>query len=330
MDQPDLAALCAALHVVAIPMRVRFRGVDVREVALLEGPAGWGEFGPFPEYAAPESSRWLAAAVEAAWTGWPAPVRSRVPVNGTVPAVGPDDVPAVLERFPGVTTVKVKVAERGQSLDDDVNRVAAVRSWLGPSGLIRVDANGGWTVEEALAAARRLRTYGLDYMEQPCRTVEELATLRRSLAREGIDVRTAADESIRKAEDPLLVRDLEAADVIVVKVAPLGGVRAALEIVAECGLPAVVSSALDTSVGIAGGVALAAALPELPFACGLGTVALLAGDVTTDSLLPEKGALPVRRVAPDPELLERFSAAPERRQWWVERLAASAAYLGIS
>jgi len=311
-------------------MRVRFRGVAVREVALLEGPAGWGEFGPFPEYAVPEASRWLAAAVEAAWAGWPAPVRSTVPVNGTVPAVGPDDVAAVLERFPGVTTVKVKVAEQGQSLDDDVNRVAAVRSWLGPSGLIRVDANGGWSVEEALMAARRLGSYELDYMEQPCRTVEELATVRRSLVRQGIDVRIAADESIRKAEDPVLVRDLEAADVIVVKVAPLGGVRAALEIVAECGLPAVVSSALDTSVGIAGGVALAAALPELPFACGLGTVALLAGDVTTDSLLPENGALPVRGVVPDPQLLERFSAAPERRQWWVERLAASAAYLGIS
>src|SRR5690606_15983406 len=318
------------LHVVAIPMRVRFRGVAVREVALLKGPAGWGEFGPFLEYAVPEASRWLAAAVEAAWAGWPAPVRSTVPVNGTVPAVGPDDVAAVLERFPGVTTVKVKVAEQGQSLDDDVNRVAAVRSWLGPSGLIRVDANGGWSVEEALMAARRLGSYELDYMEQPCRTVEELATVRRSLVRQGIDVRIAADESIRKAEDPVLVRDLEAADVIVVKVAPLGGVRAALEIVAECGLPAVVSSALDTSVGIAGGVALAAALPELPFACGLGTVALLAGDVTTDSLLPENGALPVRGVVPDPQLLERFSAAPERRQWWVERLAASAAYLGIS
>lgn len=311
-------------------MRVRFRGVAVREVALLEGPAGWGEFGPFLEYAVPEASRWLAAAVEAAWAGWPAPVRSTVPVNGTVPAVGPDDVAAVLERFPGATTVKVKVAEQGQSLDDDVNRVAAVRSWLGPSGLIRVDANGGWSVEEALMAARRLGSYELDYMEQPCRTVEELATVRRSLVRQGIDVRIAADESIRKAEDPVLVRDLEAADVIVVKVAPLGGVRAALEIVAECGLPAVVSSALDTSVGIAGGVALAAALPELPFACGLGTVALLAGDVTTDSLLPENGALPVRGVVPDPQLLERFSAAPERRQWWVERLAASAAYLGIS
>lgn len=327
MDQPDLADLCAALRVVAIPMHVRFRGVSVREVALLEGPVGWGEFGPFPEYAPLESSRWLAAAVEAAWHGWPEPVRSTVPVNGTVPAVGPDEVSGILDRFPGVTTVKVKVAEPGQALIDDVNRVAAVRSWLGRPGVIRVDANGGWSVRQAVNAARMLHAFGLDYMEQPCRTVEELAELRRALARERIEVRIAADESIRKAEDPLLVRDLEAADVIVVKVAPLGGVRAALDIVQQCGLPAVVSSALDTSVGIAGGVALAAALPELPFACGLATVALLSGDVTADSLVPVEGRLPVRQVAPDPELLERFSAAPERRQWWVERLKESAAYL---
>ena len=327
MDQPDLDDLRAALRVVAIPMRVRFRGVSVREVALLEGPAGWGEFGPFPEFAPLESSRWLAAAVEAAWTGWPEPVRSTVPVNGTVPAVRPDEVPGILDRFPGVTTVKVKVAEPGQALVDDVNRVAAVRSWLGPAGLIRVDANGGWSVEEAVAAARLLQGFGLDYMEQPCHTVEELAELRLSLARGGIGVRVAADESIRKAEDPLRVRDLEAADVIVVKVAPLGGVRAALDIVEECGLPAVVSSALDTSVGIAGGVALGAALPELPFACGLGTVALLSGDVTRDPLVPVEGELTVRPVTPAPELLQRFSAPPERSRWWAERLEASAAYL---
>lgn len=327
MDRPDLAELRAALRVVAIPMRVRFRGVSVREVALLEGPVGWGEFGPFPEYAPPESSRWLAAAVEAAWTGWPERVRSTVAVNGTVPAVGPEEVPTVLDRFSGVTTVKVKVAEPGQTLSDDVDRVAAVRDWLGGSGAIRVDANGGWSVEDAVRAARALRGFGLDYMEQPCRTVQELAELRLSLARQGIEVRIAADESIRKAEDPLLVRDLEAADVIVVKVAPLGGVRAALHVVRECGLPAVVSSALDTSVGIAGGVALAAALPELPFACGLGTVALLAGDVTRDPLVPVGGELAARQVSADAELLDRFSAPPERRQWWLDRLEASAAYL---
>lgn len=327
MSRPDLADLRAALHVVTIPMRVPFRGVTTREVALIEGPAGWGEFGPFPEYAPPEAARWLAAALEAAWDGWPQPIRGSIPVNATLPAVTPDRVPEILARFPGATTVKVKVAEPGQGLADDLDRIAAVREWLGADGLIRVDANGGWSVDEARDALRRLGAYGLDYAEQPCATVEELADLRRRLAADATAVRIAADESIRKAEDPLRVRDLEAADVIVVKVSPLGGVRAALRIVEECGLPAVVSSALDTSVGIAGGVALAAALPELPYACGLGTVALLEGDVTTDPLLPQAGELPVRRAAADPELLERYAAPSERRTWWDERLEACTAYL---
>ena len=202
MDRPDLAALRASLHVVDIPMRVRFRGVTTREVALVEGPHSWGEFGPFPEYAPAEAARWLAAAVEAAWVGWPQPLRSSIPVNATMPAVTPDRVPEILARFPGATTVKVKVAESGQSLADDLDRVAAVRECLGTAGLIRVDANGGWTVDEARDALRRLDAYGLDYAEQPCARVQELATLRRRLAADGTDVRIAADESIRRTEDP--------------------------------------------------------------------------------------------------------------------------------
>ncbi|NLJ55174.1 MAG: o-succinylbenzoate synthase [Intrasporangiaceae bacterium] len=324
---PTTAQLLSGMRVVAIPMRVRFRGITTREVALFEGPLGWGEFGPFTEYAPAEASRWLAAAIEAAWQGWPTSLRSTVPVNATVPAVAPDEVAAILGRFPGARTVKVKVAEQGQRLADDLERVAAVRDWLGSTGVIRVDANGGWTVAEASEALRRLRGYALDYAEQPCASVEELAELRVSLARSGVDVRIAADESIRKADDPLRVRDLEAADVIVVKVAPLGGVRAALRIVEECGLPAVVSSALDTSVGISGGVALAAALPELSFACGLGTVALLDGDVVENSLLPEHGQLPVRTVTADPNLLDRFAVSSDRHDWWAERVRLSAAYL---
>jgi O-succinylbenzoate synthase len=326
-DLPAVADLIAAMHVVSLPMRLRFRGVTRREVALIEGPAGWGEFGPFPEYAPVESSRWLAAAVEAAWEGPPPALRDHVPVNATVPAVGPERVGEVLARFPGATTVKVKVAESGEGLADDLDRVAAVRDHLGREGLIRVDANGAWDVTQAREALRRLASYGLDYAEQPCASVEELAELRRALGRDGTKVRIAADESIRRAEDPLRVRDLEAADIVVVKVAPLGGVRAALRVVAQCGLPAVVSSALDTSVGISGGVALAAALPELPYACGLGTAALLEGDVTADPLLPREGRLPVRPVTPDPALLERFAAPPDRRRWWADRLEASAAYL---
>lgn len=327
MTVAPLPEVLAGVHVVAVPMRVPFRGVLVREAALLRGPRGWGEFAPFLEYGPAEAARWLAAGIEAAWTGWPEPVRERVPVNATVPAVAPDEVAGVLARFPGCTTAKVKVAERGQPSAADVDRVAAVRSALGRNGRIRVDANGGWGVEEAAQVLGRLARYDLEYAEQPCASVEELRDLRLLLGRRGLDVPVAADESIRKASDPLRVRDLEAADVVVVKVAPLGGVRPALEVVEACGLPAVVSSALDTSVGMAAGVALAAALPDLPFACGLGTVALLAGDVTTDPMEPADGALPVRRVAADPGLLERWAAPPERADWWRERIAAAHEHL---
>lgn len=324
---PAVEELLERAHVVALPMRVRFRGVDVREALLLEGPFGWGEFSPFLEYADIESSRWLAAAVESAYAVWPAPVRDAVPVNATVPAIGPDRVPEVLARFDGCTTAKVKVAERGQTLDDDVDRVAAVRSAMGPSARIRVDANGGWDVGTATEALRRLTAYDLEYAEQPCADVEELVELRIALARKGIDVAIAADESIRKAEDPLRVARLGAADVVVVKVAPLGGVSAAMKVVEACGLPAVVSSALDTSVGIAAGVALAAALPSLEFACGLGTVGLFERDVAATPWRPRGGRLTTGRAVPDARALAELAAAPDRQRWWRERLARCHAVL---
>ena len=237
---PPLGELLDGLVVVRIPLRVRFRGVIEREVALLRGPRGWGEFGPFLEYGPRESSRWLACAIEAAYAGWPAPVRSAVPVNATVPAVAAGAVAGVLARFPGCTTAKVKVAEAGQGLADDLDRVAAVRKILGPDGRIRVDANGGWDVASAQRALGALAAYRLEYAEQPCAEVSDLVVLRTLLARNGIDVPIAADESIRKAADPMRVAREGAADLIVVKVAPLGGVRRALEIVGDCGLPAVV------------------------------------------------------------------------------------------
>lgn len=327
-DLPDLQDLLVGVRVVSIPLRLPFRGVRHREVALIEGPVGWGEFGPFLEYGPVESSRWLSSATESAYVGWPTPRRASVPVNATVPAVGPDAVAAVLQRFPGCATAKVKVGEAGQSWQEDVDRVAAVRDAMGASGRIRVDANGGWSVAEASDLLSRLTAYGIEYAEQPCASVEELAELRVTLARNGIDVPIAADESIRKAEDPMRVRDLGAADLIVVKVAPLGGVTRALRIVAACGLPAVVSSALDTSVGMAAGVALAAALPELDHACGLGTVGLFEGDVTGHSLRPVDGEIALRRVSPDPELLLRWQAAPDRIAWWRERIRACHAHLG--
>ena len=306
--------LLAGAHVVSVPLRVAFRGVREREALLLRGPAGWGEFSPFLEYDDAEAARWLACAVEASWTGWPAPRRSSIPVNATVPAVAADAVPAVLQRFPGCTTAKVKVAERGQSLSDDDARVRAVRAALGPSGRIRVDANGGWTVEQAMRALDALAPFGLEYAEQPCATVEELAALRRG----GCPVPVAADESVRKADDPLRVALAGAADLVVLKAAPLGGVARALEVALACGLPVVVSSALDTSVGINAGLALAAALPELPYACGLATTGLMTSDVA--ELPVVDGHLPVGAVVPDEARLRELAAAPERVRWWHERL----------
>jgi O-succinylbenzoate synthase len=315
------------VHVVSVPMRVSFRGVLHREALLLRGPAGWGEFAPFLEYDDVEAARWLAAALEAARDGWPAAVRDVVPVNATVPAVPAADVPAVLARFPGCTTAKVKVAQAGQELRDDVDRVAAVRDALGPQGRLRVDANGAWSLSDARWAVAALSAFELEYVEQPCAGVDDLALLRVALARAGVDVLIAADESIRKGEDPMRVVRAGAADVVVLKVAPLGGVRPALAIAAECGLPVVVSSALDTSVGIAAGVALAGALPDLPYACGLATTSLMAADVVTPSRDGRGGSLPVGPVAPEPALLESLAAPADRQRWWRDRLARCAALL---
>jgi O-succinylbenzoate synthase len=301
--------------VYAIPLRTRFRGITVREGVLLRGDAGWGEFSPFWDYGAAECVPWLRAAREAADQGWPAPVRHQIPVNVTVPAVGPERA-AEIVRAGGCRTAKVKVAEPGQAEADDLARVEAVRDALGPGGRVRVDANGGWDVDTAIRVLKLLDRYDLEYAEQPCRTVEELAEVRR---RQHVPV--AADESIRRAEDPLRVARLEAADIAVLKVQPLGGVRACLEIAERIGLPVVVSSALETSVGIAAGVALAAALPELPYACGLATVQLLRSDVVAEPLLPVDGMLPVRRPVPDPARVRGAAAPHERVEAWTERLA---------
>jgi o-succinylbenzoate synthase len=305
------------LHVWSIPMRTRFRGITVREGALVRGEGGWGEWSPFLEYPPEVAEPWLRCAEEAAAGDWPDPVRTSVPVNVTVPAVGPERAHAIVLAG-GCTTAKVKVAEAGQSAAEDEARVEAVRDALGPAGRIRVDANGGWDVAAAVAAIRALdrAAGGLEYVEQPCASVEDLAAVRRA-----VGVPIAADESIRRAVDPYRVRDLEAADVAVLKVQPLGGVRACLRIAEDIGLPVVVSSALETSVGIAAGVALAAALPELPYACGLATVQLLTDDVVTTPLLPVDGALPVGVPTVDAAALARLAAAPDRAAHWSARLA---------
>ena len=309
---PTLEDLLDRLYVVALPMRMRFRGITTREVALIEGPAGWGEFGPFVEYGPAEASAWLASAIEAAYREPPPALRERIPINATVPAVAAARVTEVLAQFPGARTAKVKVAEPGQRLADDVDRVNAVRE-LVPT--VRVDANGGWSVDQAAQAAAALTADGpLEYLEQPCATVGELAELRRR-----IEVPIAADESIRKAEDPLAVVRAHAADVAVLKVAPLGGVSTLLDIAAQIDIPVVVSSALDSAVGIAAGLTAAAALPKLGHACGLGTGGLFVEDVAEPAVSVD-GTLAVVPVTPDPARLQALGAPAHRRQWWIDRV----------
>lgn len=307
-----------AVRVYGLPMRETFRGISVRYGVLLHGPDGWGEFCPFEDYGDATSVPWLRAALESVAGDWPAPVRDSVPVNCTVPAV-PADKAAVIAANSGCATAKIKVADPGTTPSADVERVIAVREALGTSGAIRVDANAAWDADTAVTRIRELdrAAGGLEYVEQPCATLDELAAVRKR-----VEVRIAADESIRRAEDPLRVAVAEAADVAVIKASPLSGVRNALRIAEACGLPCVVSSAVESSVGLAGQLALAGALPELPFACGLGTVALLEGDVVADPLLPVGGQLPVLREPPTPDPARVAAATPpaEVQRRWLDRL----------
>lgn len=313
---PPLADLLATARVVALPMHTRFRGVDTREALLFEGPEGWAEFSPFTEYEDAEAASWLAAAIDFGWAPQPTPLRDRIPVNATIPAIDVARVPDVLARFAGCRTAKVKVAEPGQTLADDISRVRAVRAAMGHEGRIRIDANGMWNVDEAEHAVHALNEFDLEYVEQPCTTVEELTDLRKRVKYMGIPI--AADESVRKSSDPLAVARARAADVLVIKAQPLGGVTHALQIVTAAGLPAVVSSALDTAIGLSQGAALAAALPNLDYDCGLGTASLFLDDVA--DLRPVDGSIPVGRIVPDPDALTRLAASDERRDWWLARL----------
>ncbi|MGB5951726.1 MAG: o-succinylbenzoate synthase [Ornithinimicrobium sp.] len=322
--RPGLDELLEVAWVLRLPLRMSFRGVTVREAMVLRGPNGWAEFAPFMEYGDHEAATWLAAAIEAGWGAVPPGVRDQVPVNATVPAISADQVPALLDRFAGCRTAKVKVAQAGQSLREDIARVSAVREALGSDAALRVDANAAWDIDQALDAITALSAYNLEYAEQPVSTVADLARLRVRLVRAGVDVPIAADESIRRAQDPIDVARAEAADLIVVKVAPLGGVDRALSIVNDCGLPAVVSSALDTSVGISAGVSLACALPTLPYACGLGTVALLERDLSPLPLVPVSGLLSRQQAQASMDSIDEPAAELladiERRTWWQERL----------
>ncbi|MEV7973609.1 o-succinylbenzoate synthase [Cellulomonas sp. NPDC089187] len=308
------------MHVYAIGLRTRFRRITVREGVLVEGPAGWGEFSPFWDYDPTESAAWWRATREATERGFPAPVRERVPVNVTVPAVDPEVATRIVRDSGGCRTAKVKVAEPGQTVEQEADRLAAVRDALGADGAIRIDANGGWDVDTAVERIHRLNRAagGLEYVEQPVATVPELAQVRRA-----VTVPIAADESIRRAADPDAVVRADAADIVVLKVQPIGGVRACLELAERIGLPVVVSSAIETSVGLAAGVALAAALPDLPYACGLATAQLLTDDVTDHPLLPVAGALDVAAAAamrPTAERLDVTAADDSTAARWQERL----------
>jgi O-succinylbenzoate synthase len=276
-----------------VPVLIEHRlCIGDRAVTLLEGPAGWGECSPLPGFPS-DASACRRAAVEAATEAFPSPRRSEIPVNALVD--GPFDV-AEIRTYPAV---KVKVRDARS-----VQLVAAVREAVGPKHAVRVDANGAWDVETAVGMIARLARYDLEYVEQPVAALDDLARVRRR-----VSVPVAADECVRSVADATRLRALDAADVIVVKQQPLGGVRAALAVVEAAGVPAVVSSMMETSVGISAGLALAAALPELPYACGLATVSMLAGDVVRASVVPVYGVMRSVAVVPDPELLARYQEA---------------------
>jgi O-succinylbenzoate synthase len=318
---PSLVELTKSARVVSLPLRNKFRGLTQREVLVFEGPQGWAEWAPFIEYPDEEAALWLTAAIEFGYSELPELPRQKIQVNATLPAVAPDQVAAILARFGSFATVKIKVAESGQSKTEDIQRINAVRE-IYPATKIRLDANGNREVEQALELIRDLNSQGieLEYFEQPVATIAELAEVKLTLAKDQIPVKIAADESVRKVTDPLAVAQANAADILVLKAAPLGGIYRSLEIAKDAGLPVVISSALDSSIGISMGAHLAALLPELNFDCGLGTATLLAGDVTRDPLLPVDGQIDVRRVDVDEEKLKIFQADDHRVDWWLERL----------
>jgi O-succinylbenzoate synthase len=316
---PALADLVSAARIVALPLRTKFRGLEERELLLFEGPNGWAEWSPFIEYPDEEAAAWLAAAIDFGYGNLPAMHRDRIPVNATLPAVAPELVQKVLSRYGNFATVKIKVAEAGQTIQDDLDRIQAVRD-LYPNAKIRLDANGGFDVSTALNLANRLVELDvpLEYLEQPVATIAEMAELKLQVNRIGIKI--AADESVRKVSDPLAVAQANAADILVLKAAPLGGINRALEIAREADLPVVISSAIDSSVGLSMGAYLAAAIPDLQFDCGLATSALLAGDVTRNPIAAKDGYIDVRRVEVEKLNLETFKTEEHREDWWLERL----------
>ena len=303
--------LLATLRVITLPTRTNFRGVTYREVALMQGPLGWGEFSPFLEYDDNECRPWLASAIEAATIARPARFRDAIAINGTIPELNDKkEIESLMLKFSGAKTFKVKV---GSNLTDDVIRVARVFS-NAPKAAIRVDVNGLWSVDEALTNLYAFyeEIGPLEYVEQPCATIEELRELKRKIK---IPLRIAADEIIRKAPDPFKVDLTDAADVVMLKVQPLGGIQRSLDISAHHGLPVVVSSALESAIGIEYGLDLAASISDLTFDCGLATGSLLSADVSDHKILDGKIAL--GQISPQ---LDGLDVSPDRFEWWKNRI----------
>ena len=313
--------LLASMQVVALPLKRKFRGITTREVALIQGPAGWGEFSPFLEYDDAETSRWLLSAIDAATNPAPMTYRGFIKVNATLPALNDSkEIEELLNSYSGCDTIKIKV---GEKLSEDIVRVTRVRA-LRPKAKLRLDVNGGWSVDQALINLYEIyeEVGPLEYVEQPCATLAELRELKSKLK---IDLKIAGDEVIRKASDPFAIDLQGAVDILMLKVAPLGGITRAREIGAQHKLPLVVSSALESAIGISYGLQLASSLPTLNYASGLATGQLMSADIATIPVID--GQMQVNPTSPDPELLAKYAVPVERLDWWKER-AKRAFYAG--
>jgi O-succinylbenzoate synthase len=301
-----------------------------RELLVFEGPNGWSEWAAFTEYADEEASLWLEAALEWGYGTVPKPKRTEVRVNAILPAINGEEIAKLLSRAGKFETVKIKVSESGQQMTDDISRIQEVKN-LYPEAKLRLDANGGFQIPEAQELIEKLSALGikLEYFEQPVKTIAELAELRLEISKRGLETLVAADESVRKSSDPLAVETAAAADILVLKSAPLGGIAKSLEVAASSKLPIVPSSAMQSSIGLAAELHFAASLDELVFDAGLGTLNLFAGDLVRNPLRPENGVLEVRREDLNTSALEIFNAEDHRYDWWIERLERCGRLIGL-
>jgi O-succinylbenzoate synthase len=328
--KPRLNDLVSTAKVVSIPLRTKFRGLTERELLVFEGSNGWSEWAAFTEYEDQEAAIWLQAAIEWAFEQVPEPVRKQVPVNAILPAVPANEVAKVLGRAGKFSTVKIKVADPKQTAADDLARILEVRN-LHADVKLRLDANGGYTVSQALDLISELanNSIGVEFFEQPVATIAELSELRVEIAKRGLKLKIAADESVRRSSDPLAVELAGAADLLVLKSAPLGGIASALAVANSSQLEICASSAMQSSIGLAAELHFASCLPELNYDAGLGTGYLFGGDLTADRLIPENGVLELRRPDINTSSLDILKAEDHRFDWWIARLERCSRILGL-